>query len=487
MPNAEYLTPDLFKELTAKEIDFIADTAVDDFDFFTHFIFALSTDVFKNKEFTTGEFLHGICDWMGGKQKTLRVSAKDHFKSFSFYAHIMWKIHQMFFLDESREIQYFSYKDSMAAYHLAKIKEALDCNPFFENLIDLKPRAEGVLAYNWLHGNAKLTADPRGLLGFKRGIHCNDIYVDDPFQDPENKLVPTKVKKINDVMKNQILDMFQNELHIAGTAQTPQDFFFDPDFTHRFSVKILPAVINEERKEVLWKEWMSFDELMAKKRERGEKIFAQEYLCSPVYSQEAYLNHGVFDALVNASLKNYKFEEWRSYLKKREAEEKKNDFDVLAGFDIGKKTHPSHLAVFANLDGKGKKWTQIHSKWMDGWDYTRQLEYLEEAIDAFRIDRLPYDNTRSEFEALDEEGALPGEMEPVSFTFKSKNSMAAQLDRLVSAKAVEFLDDKRQNNQIKVVTNDLQAPESVEGHGDSFWSVCLAFYEHNQGVDITFV
>jgi hypothetical protein len=34
---------------------------------------------------------------------------------------------------------------------------------------------------------------------------------------------------------------------------------------------------------------MDFDELMERREERGPKVFAQEYLCSPVYTEDAWL------------------------------------------------------------------------------------------------------------------------------------------------------------------------------------------------------
>ena len=415
----------------------------------------------------------------------MRVSARDHFKSMSFYAHIMWKVMRLFFNDERREIQYFSYKESMAAYHTAKIKEAIFCNPFFTEVIDIKSKAESVLSYQWYKGGPKLTVTPRGLLEFKRGIHCDDVYVDDALQDPENKMILTRIEKINNVMKTQILDMFQREIHIVGTAQTKQDFFFDTNFSHRFKNAFQPAVINYEDKKVLWEEWMPWDELMAKKIERGDKIFNQEYQCSPVYSEEAFVNPENYEACVNQDLKNYSILEWLDLKNKREQDKDWEDRDVAGGFDIGKKAHPSHFAVFER-DHESKKWIQIHSKWMDGWDYTDQKNYLQEACSAFNLYILYYDNTRGEFESFDEVGELPDACEGINFTVKSKHSMATNLDKALAQKDIEFLSDQRQKGQILIMNNDLKAPETPEGHGDSFWSVCMALKDYEgAAIDVT--
>ena len=457
----------------------------DGFPVFVNHIFSLSKDVFKDQKFTGGVFIDDISNWLGKEKKTLRVSARDHFKSMSFYAHIMWKILRLYRTKKNREINYFSYGESMASYHLAKIKTAIKCNPYFDDVTDIKAQADSILSYTWNHKN-KITVNPRGLLEFKRGIHCNDIYVDDPFQDPENKLIPTKILMINKTMKTQILDMFQDECHIAGTAQTNHDFFFDEDFVSRFSRRILPAIVDEKNKKVLWEEWMNWDELMAKKRERGEKVFNQEYLCSPVYSENMFVDtkERLF-ACVNPALKNYSLHDWEKEIDRRIQKGEETEWDKVAGWDLGKKNHPAHFSVFEKRDGKR---TQIHDKWFDRQDYTKQLQYIEEFIEAMGIYRVYFDATRGELEMLDEKGELRGEFDGVHFTFKGKHKMAGAFDRALTNHQVELLNLPRTLNQIMLVNNELQAPETPEGHGDSFWSIALSFMDQeDEGTDINFV
>lgn len=451
-------------------------TEPDGFPVFLEHIFSESKDIFKNQTFTGGEFTQEIARWLNGNSKTLRVSAKDHFKSMSFYAHIMWKILMLRFRKTNREIQYFSYKENMAAYHTAKIKTAIECNPYFEGIIDLKDQAESMLSYSW-DGRKKVTVTPRGLLEFKRGIHCHDVYVDDPFQDPESKLVPKKINKINTTMKTQIIDMFQEECHIAGTAQTNHDFFFDKDFTSRFSVKILPAMVDRIKRVALWPEWMSFEELEAKEKERGQRVFNQEYLCSPVYAENAYIEKEKLYSVVKPENKNYSFDEWKR--------EKHGDWDRVGGWDLGKKGHPAHFVVY---EKRKDKRVQIHDRWFDHIDYTDQLAHIVQAIDVFGMYKVYYDSTRGELEMLEEAGSLPGEFEGVHFTFKAKHGMAAAIDQAISQKKIELLNEPRSLSQMLVVNNDLQAPATPEGHGDSFWSNGLSFMDIlDEGVDISVV
>ncbi len=464
----------------------------DGFPFFVNQMFSESVDILKDGKWVGGAYIDDISGWLQSNKKTIRVSARDHFKSMSFYALIMWKVLRLYKLKRSREAQYFSYKDTMSSYHLAKIKTAIACNPWFNGVIDLKTQAEGVISYSW-DGDKRYTVAPKGMLEFKRGIHCPDIFVDDVLQDPENKLVPTKITRINDVMKSQIMDMAQDELHVVGTAQTNQDFFFDKAFTARFSVRILPAEKDSQNHIALWPEWMDWEELKAKERERGPKFYNQEYLVRPVYSENAFIEKKKLDEVINPQLKNYSVFEWAQLREARKKAKQRDDYDSVAGYDLGKKAHPSHFVIFekrpVKIDGKEvMKRIQVHSKWFDQVDYQDQLAYIRQAIETFGVYRCYFDGTRGELEMMQESGELPPEMESVHFTVKSKHSMAAAIDKSISQKTIEFLNDDRQTNQMLMVTNDLQAPETPEGHGDSFWSIGLSHLDAEaEAVDIMFL
>lgn len=431
--------------------------AQNSFHYFVINIFCKSLSLFPNG-FIDGDYIKKVCEIIQNNKKTARISARDHFKSTSLYAHFMWKLLNSY--GKRIEAHYFSYQYGMAAYHINKIKEAIRSNEYFDDLIDNKKSAESIIKYSW-DGVNFVTLEPHGLLEFKRGIHAPLLYIDDPFQDPSNKMVLTIINKINDIFKAQILDMVQDEIHVVGTPQTNEDFFFDKNVMSEFFVSILPAIVNEKNRQVLWNEWMNWEKLMQKKKEKGEKLFNQEYLCSPTYAEEAFINKEKLIKLVNNKLEN------KNYLKKYETSN-----DVVAGLDIGKKSHPSHLAVFEIVNGKR---IQLHQKFMDNWDYIDQVEYCIEAIKNFKIDKLYYDNTRGEFESLKEQNKLPIEMEAINFTLKTKNAMAVQLDTAISDEKIEFLNDKRMLDQMLLVTNDLQAIETPEGHADSFWSIALTF------------
>lgn len=435
--------------------------AVTSFDYFVNNIFSESFD-----DFVSGDFITKTSNFLQNHYRTCRVSARDHFKSTSLYAHYMWYLLRNADAQSTQEAHYFSNQKTLAEYHVGKIKDLIRRNPFYSDMYDAKPLAESVIKYYWRLNEKEepvyFTLNAHGLLAFKRGLHCNaGIYVDDPFQDPASKLDPKIIHRINDVMKTQVIDIPHRDafIHIAGTPQTNDDFFFDKKFLRRFEVRVLPAIQDNKEKRVLWPEHMDYEELIARKFERGEKIFNQEYMCSPVYAENTFFVEEQIDSMM-FDLPVF------SHLDKRGT-----DKDIVAGWDLGKHRHPAHFCVF-EIDGDD--WTQIHHVFFEQVDYKDQKEYIDLAIENMQIDKVYYDNTRGELEALDEMGELSSEYKPVNLSLKKKNALATIFDEKVTQKKIKLIKDERQKRSIQAVLNDLKAIETPEGHGDAFFSICLA-------------
>ena len=429
------------------------------FKFFINHVFKASFE-----HFITGDYISFVADRLEENDWTMDVTARDHFKSTRLYAEIMYDI---FTAERDIEGHYFSYQAGMSSYHLAKVKRMIEINPFFIFCTNLNTQSASTVDFH--NGKARVWFVPEGLLSFKRGIHAERIYIDDPLKDPENKLAPTVIHKINNVIKLEIYAMVKKDgkCRVVGTPQTYSDFFFDEGLRERFDVVILDAMKDEANRIALFPEWKSFDELEAIRKTIGEKSFNQEYRAKPSYSEDSYISRKELMTCINPSLINQ-----ASY---------SGSHDVVAGYDIGKHTHPAHFAVFETWEDKdGTHYKQLLSKWLDGWDYKRQLEYLTHAIELYKIDVLRYDDTRGEFEGFKEQGLIPREMKPVHFSMKSKNAMAVSMQTAVLSGNLELINDTRQTDQILAVTSDLQAFESVEGHGDSFWSNALALWQEKQ-------
>lgn len=442
------------------------------FKFFINNVFSASF----GGDFVGGDYVNEIADRMTKERWTMDVTARGHFKSTRLYAEIMFDIFTM-----QRDIEgwYFSYNSDLSAYHLKKLKGMIKRNPFFIFVQDTKAQAEGVLSYINDVGD-QYTCTPAGLLAFKRGIHADRIYVDDPLRDPENKLAPLVIIKINRVIATEIYPMVNKGgvCRIVGTPQTNDDFFYDKKLRNKWDVQIKDAMVDEVNKIALWPEWTSFDELLDIRETIGEKTFNQEYRARPAYSEESRIDRVALNACIDPNMKP--------------AEGYEGNHDIVAGLDIGKHRHPSHLVIherweLTELDRNGEPkymYRQLRSEWLDGMNYNAQWEHLLDVVALYNIILLRYDNTRGEFEAF-YENATPQEkniLKPVTFNLTRKNSMATELDALITSKRITLLNDQRQTSQILAVTSDLNAMETAEGHGDSFWSNGLATMREKENV-----
>lgn len=442
------------------------------FKFFINNVFSASF----GGDFIGGQYVDDIATRMEQKPWTMDVTARGHFKSTRLYAEIMYDI---FTMEKDIEAWYFSYNTDLSSYHLKKLKNMIKRNPFFVIVADIKVQAEGVLAYVNDQNNL-YTCAPAGLLAFKRGIHAERIYVDDPLRDPENKLAPTVIKKINRVIATEIYPMVNKggKCRVVGTPQTYEDFFYDESLRNKWDVEIRDAMKDEANRVALWPEFTPFDELVDIRKTIGEKTFNQEYRAKPAYSEDSYISRERISTVIDPDM--------------QPALEYTGSNDVVAGLDIGKHRHPSHLAVFERWQLTPDLWPdpnkplyvyrQLLSRWLDGMNYNQQWQYILDVVALYNIDVLRYDNTRGEFEAF-YETATPEQKRiliPEVFNLKSKNGMAAQLDALVTGQRITLLNDQRQTDQILAVTGDLNAMESEQGHGDSFWSIGLATKEEKE-------
>jgi hypothetical protein len=430
-----------------------------------------------NSTFVTGKYLEDIAKNFEENKYTIDVSGRDHFKSTRLHCDICYAI---FIATDNAgfEAQYFSYSESMASYQLKKLKQEIAYNPFFSTLIDRKPQAESILSYSWGEKGSLMTIHPKGLLGNNRGIHCDRLYVDDPLKTETDGAAPDPVaiKKINNAIRGDLLPMIKKPngiCRMAGTPQTGQDFFFDKKgIGTLFKITIAPSIIDEPNKVTLWPERYSYDQLNAIRISMDADTFDREYQAMPVALSRSYIKR---DKLIELSTRENC---------KLEPQPLLQDEIVVAGLDIGKKVHPSHLALFAKKfeheDDKGKdiySYRQVYGHWFDGIDYKDQVDHVNRVCEYFNVSNLYYDDTRGELQSYAERGKLDGCMQPIVMSSRRTGAMAAHFGGLVNQNLIHFINERRQISQILMVDNDLRAQESSEGHADSFYSCALAVWE----------
>lgn len=282
--------------------------ASNDFDYFVYAIFSQSFN-----RFIYGQFIHDVAVRYDQHAFTIDVGPREHFKSLRLYARIMFNIWRTRYGDPGGEGHYFSYNVDMSRYHLEKVKDLIERNPYFENIVDLKKTADSNMSYAWRDPASKkllpkVTFSPGSLLSFKRGIHARWIYVDDPLKDPENKLVPTVIHKINRVILTEILQMVNpgGECRIVGTPQTWADFYFMPAVAKEFNLRVDKAYVDEARGIVLWPEYWPLERLKAREALISRKKFAQEFLATPAYEANSYVDVDDLNAVINPDLEPYR-------------------------------------------------------------------------------------------------------------------------------------------------------------------------------------
>ena len=334
-------------------------------------------------------------------------------------------------------------------------------NSLFKGINDLT-HAESTLQYSW-DKKEIFTVSPASIMRFNRGWHGYGIICDDILADPTNELNITIIQTITNTFFEEVLSLpiEGGELHLVGTAQHAEDLFFQiKTKAPSFNWRSYPAILNEIDKKTLWTELFPYERLIQiRDQEIGEKAFNKEYMCSPVWSEDAFFKRDEILKIVNNSLIN------REGIDSEGAE-------VYAGLDLGKVRHPSHLAIFMNQ--KGIKY-QIYNLFMDNWDYTLQVEYINNLVNKLKIKKIYYDDTQPVLESFAEQGIIRrGLWVPVKLTIQEKYRIATNFRSQVINGTIHLQNNQRMIRSILSVNNELKSLETAEGHGDAFWSIALA-------------
>ena len=395
------------------------------------------------------------------------VLPRFHFKSTILgHAFSIWQL-----LKSSRDcsILYLSYSDGMAKYHINEINKTIQRNHILKEMfISKNPKADFSFRYNV--NNRPVEIMHGGLFSFKRGMHVNGALIaDDVLRDPENPLNPAQLNKVEDhfLTESLFIPLKGVPIIVLGTPMMPGDLLTKLQHDDRFVSRVLPALDPTPNRRVLMPELYS-EEWLLQQRDARPKSFASEFMLIPHFSTESYFENEDIEKCEDSTLRN--FPVTKSY-------EPEGHEDIFAGFDVGKKRHPSHLVIFRQV---GSRLEQIHQSWLDGWSFSDQIEYLNEVADKFNITKGYIDNTRGELE----DRGLAKAWYPMHFTTKSKNTMAHIFEQYVHGGNLRLVKDERQRQQILSVNNELKAPVTPMGHGDAFFSIAMALqaaYETSNG------
>jgi len=446
----------------------------------------------RDEQWISGDYIKTCADFLQENRRTMYVGPRGHFKSFRFYAYIMWILWKNKVDKKNISIAYISFNSDLAALHIGHIKDLI-YKSFLPTLglEDLDKTATSKARYVWKDEDKILETLPiieirsYGAMGGIRGLHPNYIFIDDPYQDEtkdkKTAAEPATVRKINEVFNTKIIPMPKenDEIHIIGTPQSWSDLWFqekrygkkDLSETEKFMIKIEPAYLeyDELRNPIktLWPELFPLKILLQRQDMQGPSEFRQEYLCEPRVSTDSYFEKDRIEKSIDfgreAGLINYDIH--------KDEPENRYPGMIVAGYDPGKSKHPAHFAVFSYVDDK---LIQLHSKWFDGWDYAytsdhkpSQLKYIADAIEFFGIHKIYTDNTNGVMTTTIEGGKIRGMVE-CKITRQMKHSIALELGRVLGKPQMKLLDDLRQRDSLLAVQTNLDIMETKTSHGEAF-------------------
>ena len=391
-------------------------------------------------------------------QNYVAVLPRFHFKSTVLgHAFSVWRL-----LTAPRDcsVLYLSYSDGMARYHIAEINKAVNRNPVLSELmVSRNPKADFSARF---HINKKpMEIMHGGLFSFKRGMHVNGALIaDDVLRDPENPLNMGQITKVEDhfLTESMFIPLKGVPVIVLGTPMMPGDLLAKLQDDPRFNSRVLPALDPEPGRRVLMPELYSEEWLLQQQAARP-KSFASEFMLIPHFSTEAYFDE--------EEITKCEYDKLRSAPATQEFTDIETGDQMFGGFDVGKKRHPSHLVIFRK---RGEYIEQVHQSFLEGWSYSDQIEYLNDVAENFNLTLGYIDNTRGELE----DRGLNHRWLSMTFTKKSKNTMAHIFEQFIHSGNLRLIIDERQKQQILSVSNELKAPDTPLGHGDAFFSIAMA-------------
>ena len=400
------------------------------------------------------------------KLNYVAVLPRFHFKSTLLgHAFSIWRLLQA---KRDMSVLYLSYSDGMARYHIQEINKAVNRNPILKDWMkNRSPKADYSFRYH-VGANKPIEIMHGGLFSFKRGMHVNGALVaDDILRDPENPLNISQVLKVEEhfLTESMFIPLQGVPVIVLGTPMLPGDILSKLQDDERFKSRVLPALDPVPNRRVLMPELYDEKWLLTQQKARP-KSFASEFMLIPHFSTEAYFNEEDITQCEDETLRNH------SAVIPYETTN-----DMYGGFDVGKKRHPSHLVIFEQ-DGDILK--QVHQSFLDGWSYSDQIQYLNDVVKNFGLTKGYIDNTRGELE----DRGLNRAWLPLTFSQKSKMTMAQIFEQYIHDGRVKLQRDERQTQQILSVSNDLKAPDTPMGHGDAFFSIAMALQaaQESQGL-----
>ena len=265
----------------------------------------------------------------------------------------------------------------MAKYHVGEIIKEVDRNPILNKWMTNKNASSDYTFRYSINGDYMMEIIRGGVFSFKRGLHVNGgMIADDILRDPDSGLNLTNLSKVENQFLTEAIFIPNPGVPtvVVGTPQTPSDLLSVLENDERFFQRRMPALDPEPNRRVLFPERYSEADLLQIQRAKP-KAFDSEFLLTPAFSDEAYFDAKDILSCEDGNLENHTPEE--TFYKKPGSR-------LYAGCDVGKKRNPTHIVIFEEYNGII---SQVHQSWLDNWEFTAQVKYLNSLVENFDLDR----------------------------------------------------------------------------------------------------
>jgi len=160
--------------------------------------------------------------------------------------------------------------------------------------------------------------------------------------------------------------------------------------------------------------------------------------------------------------------------------------NYYAGADIGRKTDLTAFSVFEKTENK---YRLVFKKTMKNTPYNEQKIFFQYMLDNYHFEKFHIDETGIGNMFAEELHRTYGHITPITFNNENKQSMVANVKRLMQNKQLEYPDDPlifdnfKSIQRIYTSSNYLRfdsVHDSEIGHADLFWSIALALYDESK-------
>lgn len=211
-----------------------------------------------------------------------------------------------------KEIYILGADQASAVDNLDKIKLMMASGATLRHLLP-KGRSQGLASRTELQLRNGVIIRAKGWMSPLRGRHPQLIVMDDILnisnsdtadaRDKSKKyfwevVFPMKDKGTATLQQRG----FRSQMVAVGTPQDWDDLYHVLLTDVHFRGKKQKAVIDDEKKIVLWPERYSYEDLMAKKQSQGPLSFSKEYQCEPISDDTSLFPSYIFDACKDESL-----------------------------------------------------------------------------------------------------------------------------------------------------------------------------------------